>query len=92
MQHQINDLASLPDDALIRITDVLRIFPISKSGWFRGIQDGKYPKPIKLGERVSAWRVGDILKLVRSISAEREQNNQGIHTAKGQKNSTDQAA
>ncbi|MEW8287437.1 MAG: AlpA family phage regulatory protein [Candidatus Thiodiazotropha endolucinida] len=70
MQYQSNDLATLPEDALIRVNDVLRIFPISKSGWFRGIQDGKYPKPIKLGERVSAWRVGDILNLVRTVSAD----------------------
>ncbi|MCG8056915.1 MAG: AlpA family phage regulatory protein [Candidatus Thiodiazotropha endolucinida] len=89
---QSKDLATLPEDALIRIKDVLRLYPISKSGWFKGIQDGKYPKPVKLGERVSAWRVGDILKLVRSVSAEREQNKQGKHTAKDQNTSTDQAA
>lgn len=89
---QSKDLATLPEDALIRIKDVLRLYPISKSGWFKGIQDGKYPKPVKLGERVSAWRVGDILKLVRSVSAEREQNKQGKHAAKDQNTSTDQAA
>ncbi|MCG8085517.1 MAG: AlpA family phage regulatory protein [Candidatus Thiodiazotropha taylori] len=89
---QSKDLATLPDDALIRIKDVLRLYPISKSGWFKGIQDGKYPKPIKLGERVSAWRVGDILKLVRNASQEKENNNQGKRTIKDQNTSTDQAA
>ncbi|MCG7932128.1 MAG: AlpA family phage regulatory protein [Candidatus Thiodiazotropha lotti] len=89
---QSKDLTTLPEDALIRIKDVLRLYPISKSGWFKGIQDGKYPKPVKLGERVSAWRVGDILKLVRSVSADREQHNQVKHAEKDLKTSTDQAA
>lgn len=89
---QSKDLTTLPEDALIRIKDVLRLYPISKSGWFKGIQDGKYPKPIKLGERVSAWRVGDILKLVRNISADKENNNQGTQITKDQNTSTDQAA
>ncbi|MCG7898374.1 MAG: AlpA family phage regulatory protein [Candidatus Thiodiazotropha weberae] len=89
---QSKDLATLPEDALIRIKDVLRLYPISKSGWFKGIQDGKYPKPIKLGGRVSAWRVGDILNLVRNISGEKENNNQGKRTIKDQNTSTDQAA
>ncbi|MEW7988430.1 MAG: AlpA family phage regulatory protein [Candidatus Thiodiazotropha endolucinida] len=64
---KFNDLTTLPEDALIRVRDVLRIIPVSKSTWFKGIQDGKYPKPKKIGERASAWRVGDILNLVRNL-------------------------
>jgi predicted DNA-binding transcriptional regulator AlpA len=29
--------------------------------------EGRYPKPVKLGERASAWRVEDIRRLVEEL-------------------------
>lgn len=40
------------------------IFPISKSAWWKGVQDGIYPKPIKLGPRTTVWRIEDIREFV----------------------------
>ncbi len=57
------DLSNLPDDALIRLPDVLRLHPVSKSKWWDGVAKNEYPKPIRLGERARAWRLGDILEL-----------------------------
>jgi prophage regulatory protein len=34
--------------------------PVSKSTWWAGIKTGRYPKPVKLSARISAWRVEDI--------------------------------
>jgi prophage regulatory protein len=31
--------------------------PVSKSTWWAGIKDGRFPKPVKLGPRITAWRV-----------------------------------
>lgn len=39
------------------------IIPISKSQWYAGIKEGKYPAPIHLG-RTAVWRVADIRKLL----------------------------
>jgi prophage regulatory protein len=61
----IHNLSGLPDDALIRLPDVLRLYPVSNSTWWRGVADGTYPKPIKLGPRAVAWRIGDVLALSR---------------------------
>ena len=58
-----NDLSNLPDSAIIRLPDVLRLYPVSKSHWWQGIKDHRYPKPIKLGARARGWRLGDILAL-----------------------------
>ncbi|WP_287372467.1 AlpA family phage regulatory protein [Prosthecochloris sp.] len=44
------------------------IIPISKTAWYRGIREGKYPKPVKLSERTSAWRSTDIDALVERIN------------------------
>ncbi|MCB1468864.1 MAG: AlpA family phage regulatory protein [Rhizobiaceae bacterium] len=39
--------------------------PVSKSTWWDGIRKGRYPKPVKLGPRITAWRVEDIRDLIR---------------------------
>jgi prophage regulatory protein len=58
--------------ALLRITDILGdkdqgirpLIPVSRTTWYSGIKRGMYPKPVKLGDRVSAWRSQDIQKLI----------------------------
>jgi len=60
-----SDLSNLPDYAVIRLPDVLRIYRVSESHWWQGIKDGKYPKPIKLGLRARGWRISDVLALTQ---------------------------
>jgi len=36
------------------------IVPVSASTWWRWIAQGKAPKPVKLSDRVTAWRAEDI--------------------------------
>ena len=52
----------------IRLPQVLEIIPISKSSWWMGVKNGKFPAPTKLGERTSAWLLGDIEKLVDKLA------------------------
>jgi prophage regulatory protein len=40
--------------------------PVSKSTWWAGIKTGRYPKPVKLSARISAWRVEDIRAFIES--------------------------
>lgn len=40
------------------------LIPVGKSTWWAGVRDGRYPKPVKLGARVTAWRVEDIRALI----------------------------
>ena len=49
------------DVGYLRLPAVLRLIPVSKSTWFRGVQSGKYPRPVKIGMRASGWRIADIL-------------------------------
>lgn len=56
---------TLPQVGYIRLKEVLAIFPVSKSTWYKGIADGRYPKPTKrLGPRIAGWDVRDILPLL----------------------------
>ena len=45
------------------------LIPISRSTWYRGIQSGKFPRPIRLGQ-LSLWKVSDILQLMKEIENE----------------------
>jgi acyl dehydratase len=45
------------------------IIPVSKSTWWAGVRAGRYPKPVKLGERITAWRVEDIRALIEQVAA-----------------------
>ena len=44
----------------------LAIIPVRKSCWWEGVKAGRFPKPVKLGPRVTAWRVEDIRALIAS--------------------------
>lgn len=58
---------SLPEIGYMRLPQVLRVIPVSKSTWWAGVKSGRYPKPVKLGERACAWRVEDIHALIVSL-------------------------
>jgi prophage regulatory protein len=40
---------------------------ISRSHWWQGVKDGKYPLGIKLSPRVTVWRESDIDALIANI-------------------------
>ena len=49
------------NQAFIRQPAVLKdVLPVSASTLWRYVKAGKFPKPIKLSERVTAWRSEDI--------------------------------
>ncbi len=53
----------LPPEGVVRLPVVLKVLSIGKTTWWNGIKTGRYPKPVKLGPRMSAWRVEDIRAL-----------------------------
>ncbi len=52
----------------LRLPEVLQIIPVSKSTWWLGVRSGRFPKPVKLTERTSAWRRSDIEALCDRLS------------------------
>lgn len=40
------------------------LYPVSASTWWAGVRSGRFPKPVKLGDRITAWRVEDIRALI----------------------------
>lgn len=68
--------SSLPLAGFVRLSQILGdpkkqippIIPVSKSTWWAGVQSGRYPQPVKLSERCTAWRVEDIQSLIEQAA------------------------
>lgn len=59
-------LYDFPGTGLVRLKQIIAPYgpiPVSKSTWWAGCKDGRFPKPIKLGPGVTAWRAEDIRAL-----------------------------
>lgn len=57
---------TLPETGFLRLPQVLALFPVSRSSFWAGVKNGKYPKPIKLSKRCTAWKAEDIRQLITS--------------------------
>ena len=57
----------LPATGFVRLSSILAPrgpIPVSKSTWWAGVKTGRFPKPVKLGPRITAWRVEDLRTLI----------------------------
>lgn len=54
------------NERLIRLPDVLRMIPVSRSAFYDGIRRGIYPAPRPLGRRSVGWPLSEILAIVRN--------------------------
>ena len=61
---------SIPTTGFLRLPQVLNFVPISKSAWWEGCKTGRFPKPVKLGPRTTAWKAEDIAALVKQLGGE----------------------
>lgn len=46
------------------IPPIAPLIPVGKSTWWAGVKSGRFPKPVKLGPRTTAWRIQDIRSLI----------------------------
>lgn len=57
---------SLPETGYVRQSQLIpAIFPFSPATLWRKVKAGTFPKPVKLGPRITAWRVEDIRAAIR---------------------------
>jgi predicted DNA-binding transcriptional regulator AlpA len=60
----------LPEEGFLRLWQIVggkghpALIPISKSAWWKGIREGRFPKPVKLGKKTSLWPVESIRSLI----------------------------
>ncbi|MER9546452.1 AlpA family phage regulatory protein [Mesorhizobium sp. M0437] len=57
-------------ERLLRLSAILAPkgpLPISKSHFWQGVRDGRYPAPFKLSKKVTVWKAADIAALVANL-------------------------
>ncbi len=68
----------LPETGFLRLPQIIGdpdkglppIIPVKKTCWWEGVRSGRFPKPVKLGPRIAAWRVEDIRALIAATCEE----------------------
>jgi predicted DNA-binding transcriptional regulator AlpA len=72
--------SALPETGYLRLPHILgrpandkepaipALIPVCRSTWWAGVKSGRYPQPVKLGARITAWRVEDILALIEQVA------------------------
>lgn len=69
-------MGQLPETGFLRINQIIGdskkgippLIPVKKTTWWDGVRKGRFPKPVKLGPRVTVWRVEDIRALIEKAS------------------------
>ncbi len=59
------------DSRYLRINELLEMLPMGKSTIWRKVKDGTFPRPVKLGVRITAWKHSEILEFIASKEQER---------------------
>lgn len=67
-------MTTIPEAGFLRLSQIIGnkksdpnippLIPVCKSTWWNGINSGRFPKPIKLGPRISVWRAEEIRQLI----------------------------
>jgi len=54
-------LGRIPDSGFLRQSQLIpAIVPFSPATLWRKVKNGEFPKPVKLSERVTAWKAEDV--------------------------------
>lgn len=66
----------LPETGFVRLSNIIGdpkanppippIIPVSKSTWWAGVKSGRFPKGLKIGPRITVWRVEDIRAFIQN--------------------------
>lgn len=64
----IQNFDTLPDSSHVRVGVVSDLLACSKSTVWRLAKAGKIPRPVRLSENITGWRVGDIRAHLESLS------------------------
>lgn len=62
------ETATSVHEMLVRLDEALKIIPVSKSTWYRGIKTGIYPAPVKLSHRAAAWKMSELQACIGQLA------------------------
>ncbi len=63
----------IPETGFLRLPQVLSVIPVGKTCWWEGVREGRYPKPVKLSPRCTAWRAEEAIRqLIKTLSEQQQ--------------------
>lgn len=75
----VSNESALSNDGFLRVAQIVGdrrakppippLIPIARSAWWAGVKSGRFPQPVKLGPRTTAWRVKDIRLLLDRLAS-----------------------
>jgi len=66
--------APLPQTEICDVNQIVAAFGISATTWWEGVRKGYFPKPLRLGPRMTRWRTADVRKLLEEGTSEWKPN------------------
>ena len=54
----------IPEIGFVRLPQILAVYPVCAATWWNMVRDGRAPKPVKLGPRITAWRAQEIREML----------------------------
>lgn len=72
----MDNMIQLPETGFLRLFHIVGdrkkgyapIYPVSKSTWWQGVKDGRFPQSVKISRGITVWRVEDIRALISKES------------------------
>lgn len=56
--------SNTPTDRLMRLPEVVNIVQRSRTSIYYDVKAGRFPEPLRIGQRAIAWRESDIQKWI----------------------------
>jgi prophage regulatory protein len=76
IKKDIPSFPPVPKSGLLRLFQIIGdpkrgippLIPVSKSTWWSGVKSGRFPKPIKISERCTAWSAEEVWALTEDAT------------------------
>lgn len=66
-----NDKTTLPQTGFVRQSQLIpAIIPFSAATLWRKVKAGEFPAPVKLSQRVTAWKAEDVRAWIEKMGAQ----------------------
>jgi len=72
----MQNASRIDPNGLYRIKSIVRckgggspLIDVSPATWWAGVKSGRFPKPVRLGTRITCWRGSDLLALIEAAGA-----------------------
>ncbi len=68
-------MSDTPKEGLLRLKQIIGdkkagiapLFPVSKTYLWQAVKDGRFPAPIRFGNKLTMWRASDVHAFIQNV-------------------------